>query len=59
MLVGALGDSLLKNIITGIEILSTGYRKRERKEILKAGYGFGPSIKDLWFKKHFWFYRIV
>ena len=40
-------------MLTGIEILTTGYGKREGKERLKARYGFGPSIKHLWLKKHF------
>ena len=45
MLLGALGASLLGNMLTGKEILGVGYGNKEGKGMLRAGYG--SSIKKM------------
>ena len=47
MLLGTLGASLLGNILTRKKILRTGFRNKEGKWVLKAGYG------GYWNKKYF------
>ena len=49
MLLGTLGTSLLINMLTG-KILRAGHRNKERKGILKAGYG---SKMDFYFQPNF------
>ena len=43
MLLGISGASLLGNMLTGKGMLIAGYRNKEGKRILRAGYG--SSIK--------------
>ena len=39
MLLGALGASLLGNLLTGKGMLRAGYGNKEEKGMLRAGYG--------------------
>ena len=39
ILLGTLGASLLRNMLTGKVILRAGYENKQRKGILRAGYG--------------------
>ena len=45
MLLGTLGASLLRNILSGKGIVRAGYENKPGKGILRAGYG--SSIKKL------------
>ena len=49
MLLGTLGASLLRNMLTGKKILRAGYENKEGEGMLRAGDGN---------KKFFWFHPI-
>ena len=50
MLLGTLGASLLRNMLTGKKILRAGYENKEGEGMLRAGDGN---------KKFFWFHPIL
>ena len=48
MLLGTLGAGFLGNMLTGKEMLRTGYGHKKGKQILRAGYGNKEGKGVLW-----------
>ena len=48
MLLGSLGAGFLGNMLTGKEMLRTGYGHKKGKQILRAGYGNKEGKGVLW-----------